>query len=203
MGVEINRFSKDSVNEDLICQICHGVFVEAMQTPCRHLFCKECIEEWLQQNETCPSDRSFLCQQLLTKAPLAIQNIAGKLPIVCEYNIYGCTYETILSNIKKCNDHEKECLYSPKSKITSTCDCGFVAPLKGFMTHHCLEYLQNRQKNLKVKLAQQTRDYETLQSSYENKILMMKLIFYILLSSFIVLLLAMNLSHAPFKNKVS
>ena len=171
MGIELKRFSKDGgVNEDLICQICHGVFVEPTQTPCSHLFCKECIEEWLQQNETCPSDRSFLCSQLLVQAPVAIQNIIERLPITCEYNEFGCTYGTVLNNIKKCEDHEIECLYSPKSKITSTCTCGFVATLKGFMNHNCLDYLQSRQNNLKTKLAEKTKEYENLRSKCEMKI---------------------------------
>ena len=203
MGVEIIRFLKDSVDEDLICQICHGVFVDPVQTPCRHLFCKQCIEEWIQQNETCPSDRSFLCTQLLTKAPFAIQNIIGRLPITCVYQKNGCTYKTLFNNIKRCKDHEKECLYSPKSKITSTCDCGFVAPLKGFMDHDCMDYLQNRQKNLKTKLIKQTKDYESLRSNLEMKILRMKLLFYLFVSGFIVLLLSLNVSYAPFKTQIN
>ena len=35
----------EPVPEDLICAICHELLNETQQTPCGHLFCKQCLEE--------------------------------------------------------------------------------------------------------------------------------------------------------------
>ena len=35
----------EPVPEDLICAICHELLNETQQTPCGHLFCKQCLEK--------------------------------------------------------------------------------------------------------------------------------------------------------------
>lgn len=43
--------------EDEICPICHQSFTDPVQTPCEHRFCRGCLAEWQQNNNTCPFDR--------------------------------------------------------------------------------------------------------------------------------------------------
>jgi len=42
-----------SIDEEFLCSICHDVLKEPMQiTKCQHTFCKLCINEWLNDNQT-------------------------------------------------------------------------------------------------------------------------------------------------------
>lgn len=47
----------EAVNENLICSICHSPFIKPLQTPCGHIFCKECLDKALEYSQTCPIDR--------------------------------------------------------------------------------------------------------------------------------------------------
>ncbi len=40
------------------CVICLDVMEQPLQTPCRHLFCGGCIEEYLETNPVCPTCRA-------------------------------------------------------------------------------------------------------------------------------------------------
>ena len=56
------------------CAICLSDFEEgeALRVlPCRHLFRKECIDEWLAQHSTCPNCRASLLTVPATPAPSA------------------------------------------------------------------------------------------------------------------------------------
>ncbi|KAK4627206.1 hypothetical protein CLAFUW4_04802 [Fulvia fulva] len=46
------------------CSICYEPFTDAVQLPCRgeHIFCRGCIQEWLEDANTCPLDRELLIE---------------------------------------------------------------------------------------------------------------------------------------------
>ncbi|CAH8515456.1 unnamed protein product [Schistosoma rodhaini] len=46
MGIPIDRFV-NPVDENLICGICHGVFIIPVVTECGHTFCANCLKIWL------------------------------------------------------------------------------------------------------------------------------------------------------------
>jgi SNF2 family DNA or RNA helicase len=45
-------------NVNSVCSICWDEMDDAHTTTCGHLFCKECIEDWLDRNQTCPMCRA-------------------------------------------------------------------------------------------------------------------------------------------------
>ncbi|KAI5359236.1 putative Zinc finger, RING-type [Septoria linicola] len=45
-------------NED--CSICYEELVRPTRTACKHVFCLECLETWLQKHNTCPACRRRL-----------------------------------------------------------------------------------------------------------------------------------------------
>ncbi|CAG0919384.1 unnamed protein product [Notodromas monacha] len=47
-----------TLEEKLLCGICHGPFVTAMMTPCSHNYCSLCIRKHLSKSSRCP-----ICQQ--------------------------------------------------------------------------------------------------------------------------------------------
>ncbi|EME39420.1 hypothetical protein DOTSEDRAFT_75189 [Dothistroma septosporum NZE10] len=42
----------------LLCTICWQPFTSPVQTPCKHIFCAECLVKWLTKVNSCPSDRT-------------------------------------------------------------------------------------------------------------------------------------------------
>ncbi|CAH8840875.1 unnamed protein product [Trichobilharzia szidati] len=46
MGLPMDRFV-NPVDENLICSICHGVFIIPVVTECGHTFCANCLKIWL------------------------------------------------------------------------------------------------------------------------------------------------------------
>ena len=43
-----------SVEKKETCPICQEEFNEVRETVCNHVFCQECLKEWLSENSTCP-----------------------------------------------------------------------------------------------------------------------------------------------------
>lgn len=46
------------------CSICYEAFKNKTNIGCGHSFCKECIDQWAQRNNTCP-----LCREVFCDAP--------------------------------------------------------------------------------------------------------------------------------------
>merc|ERR1712216_500431 len=40
--------------EDNVCTICHDPPSAPIRLRCGHIFCEECVHEWLQREQTCP-----------------------------------------------------------------------------------------------------------------------------------------------------
>jgi hypothetical protein len=55
--------NEESISERLKCAICTMPFIEPVLTNCkikRHIFCCQCIKEWIKRNPSCPSCRDKL-----------------------------------------------------------------------------------------------------------------------------------------------
>jgi E3 ubiquitin-protein ligase NRDP1 len=62
-GYELSRFVDldQSDVEELICSICHDILRNPVFTNCcLQTFCEQCINDWLETNNTCPYDRQQL-----------------------------------------------------------------------------------------------------------------------------------------------
>ncbi|XP_067122287.1 E3 ubiquitin-protein ligase PDZRN3-like [Centruroides vittatus] len=77
-------------NEDLICSICDCVFYDPVECPCRHVYCRNCICDWLSCQNTCPVCRkSVILYELRAVGPI-IKNMIMKLTIRCPNSEHGC-----------------------------------------------------------------------------------------------------------------
>jgi ankyrin repeat protein len=55
--------SKEIFDNNIICSICHEDNknnIHMIKTPCNHIYCKKCLEEWLKLKEICPYCRQNL-----------------------------------------------------------------------------------------------------------------------------------------------
>ena len=108
-----NLIDKDNC-EDLICVICLNVLknpISCSEKKKYHSFCKECIDEYLKQNDYCPT-----CKE---NFEYKINNILifelNKLHFKCAFQKEGCdciiSYSEYLSHINNCkyNDISYEC----------------------------------------------------------------------------------------------
>ncbi|KAH6920509.1 hypothetical protein HPB50_028503 [Hyalomma asiaticum] len=98
--------------EELLCGICHDVLCEAVECPCRHVFCLRCIAS----QRSCP-----LCQQQLTEAQLIpvlplVNKMISKLQVKCPHRALGCTLKVPLGRL---NEHTQTCQY--KSAVCESC----------------------------------------------------------------------------------
>ena len=60
-----NTNETETTKKTMTCLICYGEMEEICVTPCGHLFCHECITEWLKTSERCP-----ICNSALQKTQL-------------------------------------------------------------------------------------------------------------------------------------
>ncbi len=71
-GYELSRFVdlNQSDAEEYTCSICQDIFCNPLVTNCcLQTFCEQCINEWLETNNTCPYDRKKLNKSQLIRPP--------------------------------------------------------------------------------------------------------------------------------------
>lgn len=83
MGFEAERFLSE-IHEEFHCTICTMILEEPMQSPCEHLFCKECIDGWLNVHEDCPVNCGALKLDDLKPAGRFVRNVLNGLNIKCD-----------------------------------------------------------------------------------------------------------------------
>ena len=121
-----------TVDENLICPICHAAFVDPVDTLCDHTFCRDCITSALAVTENCPIDRGFLpCDQEFKLPHKLLRNQLDGLPVDCP----------------KCHEHVPRSLfashlqkYCPESLVwcpVKTCDLPVKRKL---VSRGCLHY---------------------------------------------------------------
>lgn len=94
---------QDDFMKQFICQLCQGVFRDAMvvdnftsnSAPCNHCFCQACLVDWLSINKTCPTcDRPADPSQIY--AELLLRRRVWDLKVRCKFHDRGCGWEGIL-----------------------------------------------------------------------------------------------------------
>ncbi|KAI7202342.1 hypothetical protein KC343_g10224 [Hortaea werneckii] len=61
---DLSRLAEGNQDGDS-CPICYQVFTDPAKTPCGHIYCRECLEAWLEGTNNCPTCRSLLIAQAL------------------------------------------------------------------------------------------------------------------------------------------
>lgn len=81
----IDLIFTDPTDDDYLCIICLRVMNQPTETPCSHVFCKRCIEQWCQHEPSCPACRSNIQYNQL-HASTYLQRKINQLCVKCEFN---------------------------------------------------------------------------------------------------------------------
>ena len=84
--------NQDTIEDCIICQICHKVYDDPRILSCSHTYCRKCLEETALTNKgqfECPLHEGFILPKNAIES-LPINRIAHRL-----IDIYG-TYESLL-----------------------------------------------------------------------------------------------------------
>lgn len=137
MGYDLEEFV-NSVNEELICSVCQGVFKEPMITPCDHTFCDECIRIAVQTIKACPMDRIRLRVCNLKPASRTVKNIINGLEVRCQFYQEGCTKTSTLESL---HWHVESCEYNPELRFPCRTWCRRMMSKRELFEHNCQEEL--------------------------------------------------------------
>ena len=91
MGYDVDRFVSRPP-EDIICVICTQVVENPVSCSQDHLYCQECLEEWLKVSYTCPVDRQTLTTDDVKHVSRPLMSILMSLQIRCVNYMNGCRF---------------------------------------------------------------------------------------------------------------
>ena len=142
----VNSSSSKNTIDTLLCKICTMIPYKPVScSKCETHFCRSCIKNWLNQNQTkrnvCPNN----CIYEEKKSLNIMNNLLSKLLVKCRYYEDGCTatlpYESIFNHEQICQNNSFLCTF-----------CGKQMPGKaknGHLEHSCIGDLQYTNKQLK------------------------------------------------------
>ena len=92
---EFTYVNESAVPSDLQCPICSSPFIDPVQLPCEHVFCRSCAVECLKRQPKCPVDRNDATESQLTAAPKLVLEMLDELQVYCanrNAKPVGCTW---------------------------------------------------------------------------------------------------------------
>ncbi|XP_064468726.1 uncharacterized protein LOC135383021 [Ornithodoros turicata] len=167
---------------ELVCTICRGVFRHPVELPCRHVFCRSCISQWLERQSSCPNCRHEAAPTSVIPALPLVANLIASLQTRCPHG--ECqekmTLETLQRHILTCewrqvkcpdcnvsfradhfqSHHTNEC---PKRLIRCTSHCGFDVRAEDMPGHNCITEMKRRLAELQEQRDQLTAQLEEAQ----------------------------------------
>ncbi|XP_040580097.1 ligand of Numb protein X 2 isoform X1 [Lepeophtheirus salmonis] len=123
---------KSDVDEDLMCQICLQPFVDPLDTPCSHTFCKSCLHNYLKVNPLCPLDRKPLNEMTCSPSNLVLKKLLDKILVTCP-NADSCEEILQRGNLE---DHLKyRCSGTMVACQFASAGCEYRGPSKSMSKH--------------------------------------------------------------------
>jgi hypothetical protein len=113
-GYNEHIFVKGQNIADFVCSICMDVVREPMETECGHLFCKTCVEKFLDRSGGKEVQCPMKCQSISrsTIRPLGpfTKRTLMSFKVVCEYQGNGCDWTGVLKDLT--DTHLPQCTFS-------------------------------------------------------------------------------------------
>ncbi|GAU95963.1 hypothetical protein RvY_07478 [Ramazzottius varieornatus] len=144
MGYDLERFEDPaSVDKELLCTICGGVFINPVELPkCEHVFCKACLDRWMQEQPRCPIDREMISSKAPpAPAPRIYRTILQRLRIHCQFYEHGCAAIISLDQVES---HEATCEHNPEGLVMCDKGCGTDYKKSAKWEHNCVAILRQK-----------------------------------------------------------
>lgn len=149
MGFDTTWFV-NKIDDSFKCSICLEVFKDpVMIEKCEHIYCRDCIRDWLSKNTYCPEDRAAISERNLVKPHRFFCNLYDKLEVKCEL---GCSEILLLAGYER---HLKECRMARQH---CSKNCGFEGSKIKLDSHDCVLYLLEKNANLMKELSIAKKD---------------------------------------------
>ncbi|CAG0905566.1 unnamed protein product [Cyprideis torosa] len=161
MGIE-TEWLIDPVPESLKCPIClHPPLDAVLLSPCGHTVCESCARRWLlkERKRTCPSCKARTSYD--SRLPNhTVRGVVGELRVRCPEE--GCDEQLQLQNL---DVHRRQCVTK-----TTTCPggCGRKLLNKEKVTHNCVEYLTEENKQLRDQMRKKDEELARLRQRFQD-----------------------------------
>lgn len=171
---EYEYMNEGLIDDELKCSICHHPFLKPVSTEiCGHTFCKECIETWLLEQQTCPTCRRRVLmtnfQPITTRVVLNLLNRILVRCISCrETNIQRGNYE---DHKDKCNQRIISCSFvnltcSWKGKINELSQHELICPYR--TVQPIIDQLNHQNRDLHLTIQKQAEQIRFLSILLNN-----------------------------------
>ena len=181
MGFPLELFI-DTVNESLKCDLCNAVYRDPVITSCDHVYCEQCLKEWLKNRTDCPR----VCKQISFEKDVThlfpLQKLVERLRTRCVNFTEGCETVTsladMLAHLEVCDYTRKDMVSALPRNACSTerisqpevnslnqvfvCSkgCGLPLLFQDSSEHDCVKSLQAQVCSLQTKLSRSEHERE-------------------------------------------
>lgn len=150
-------------SEELVCTVCRGVFRQPVECPCRHVFCRSCIGQWLQLQTSCPVCRQETVPSSIVPVLPLVSNLVARLTTRCPNS--GCEKKMSLEHLQRhakncewrrlqcpdCENHFRADAFTehrrdrcPRRLVRCSAQCGFDVRAEELPIHDCCTEMKHR-----------------------------------------------------------
>jgi Zinc finger, C3HC4 type (RING finger) len=115
MGIDSCEFvHPERISSQLVCPICTLILENPVITEYEHLYCENCLLDWLAVKEVCPLTSKPLRVNSIKEPGRIISNMLGELERYCCNRQLGCTWTGEQCNYAK---HANSCTFRSREKL--------------------------------------------------------------------------------------
>ena len=190
MGIS-RQLLVDEPHSDCICPICQEVLEDPRETSCQHAFCHDCIAQWLQDHDTCPTCRTAVNRSHLRFLHRIWREKLYRLRVRCDRSSDGCSSVMELNrrhaHSQSCEFVHVACPNRPCSKKVArrllrehleTCEhrmfrceqgCGLYVSARLEKKHSCVGALKHELETVSERLDALVRDFTRMDRSLRKE----------------------------------
>ncbi|OCT64428.1 RING finger protein 151 [Xenopus laevis] len=168
-GYDLELFTK-TPDDDLLCSICHGVMRCPVMISCGHIFCRNCIMQWLKRQRTCPCCRTEVRGKLYVLMHKLKRKI-NRLDVKCPNEQNGCPAHFALFH---CQEHSEYCAFGAVPCSNEGCPAEVLRKDLYDHSHNCRFWRQNCHMGCGTLLDPENREthncYQDLKEDYARQL---------------------------------